>query len=75
MGCETGCSVVATGWPLVFVRDYTGMSVVNTADILEVLFAADTFDWPPFLANALFWSGLSLLLLSRLRRRERRTGS
>jgi hypothetical protein len=31
MGCETGCRVTATGWPLVFVRDYTGMSVVNTA--------------------------------------------
>ena len=74
MGCETGCRVVATGWPLVFVRDYTGMSVVNTADILEVLFAADRFDWVPFLVNALFWSGLWLLLLSRRRRRGRQAG-
>jgi len=41
MGCEHGCEVVATGWPFVFVRDYLGMSVVGTADILEVWFAAD----------------------------------
>lgn len=56
MGCESGCTVVATGWPLTFVRDYLGMSVVNAADIMEVWFAADRFDWPPFLINAVFWS-------------------
>jgi hypothetical protein len=60
MGCELGCAVVATGWPLMFVRDYLGMSVLNTADIMEVWFAADRFDWPPFLINAVFWS-LALL--------------
>jgi len=68
MGCEAGCRVAATGWPLVFVRDYTGMSVINTADILEVIFAADRFDWLPFSANVIFWALLSLLLF-RLRRR------
>ena len=37
LGCEESCIVAASGWPLVFVRDYTGMSVINTADIVEVL--------------------------------------
>lgn len=59
MSCETGCSVVATGWPFVFVRDYLGMSVGNRADITEVWFAADRFDWLPFLANTLTWSLLT----------------
>ena len=53
MGCEDGCVVVATGWPLIFVTDYLGMSVVNTADILEVWFAADRFSWVPFLDSLL----------------------
>lgn len=60
MGCEAGCSVVATGWPLLFVRDYLGMSVVGTADILEVWFAADGFAWPPFMFNVAVWSLVSL---------------
>lgn len=68
MGCETGCRVAATGWPLVFVRDYTGMSVIDTADMMEVLFAADRFDWRPFCANLLFWTMLSLFLLRRRRK-------
>lgn len=75
MGCEEGCRVVATGWPLVFVRDYTGMSVVNTADILEVILAADRLDWPPFCANVIFWTVLALLLSSGLRNRKRTIGS
>lgn len=70
MGCETGCRVVATGWPLIFVRDYRGMSVVNSADIMEVFIAADLFDWLPFCINVIFWT-ISQLLLVRLRRRQR----
>ena len=68
MGCELGCAVVATGWPLMFVRDYLGMSVLNKADIMEVWFAADRFDWPPFLINAVFWSLGLLAAHSALRR-------
>ncbi|WP_426020361.1 hypothetical protein [Brevundimonas sp. DWR2-3-1b1] len=60
MGCEHGCNVVATGWPLTFVSDYLGMSVVNTADITEVWFAADRFDWRMFLINAAVWTLASL---------------
>ena len=60
MGCEDSCVVAATGWPLIFVRDYLGMSVVNAADIMEVWFAADRFDWLPFWANVAFWTLLSV---------------
>jgi len=70
MGCEVECRVAATGWPFIFVRDYTGMSVINSADILEVFFAADRFDWPPFLANLLVWTLLSLLSFNFLKRRK-----
>ncbi len=64
MGCESGCSVAATGWPLIFVRDYPGMSVVNTADILEVVIAADRFDWLPFGVNVGAWAGVAVLALA-----------
>lgn len=70
MGCEASCRVTATGWPFIFVRDYTGMSVVNSADILEVVIAADRFDWLPFLANVAVWSGL-LWLIFRSRQPQR----
>ena len=63
MGCEVSCEVVATGWPLVFIRDYTGMSVVNSADISEVVFAADKLDLIPFGIDAALWSILSWLVL------------
>jgi hypothetical protein len=69
MGCEDSCQVAATGWPLVFVRDYLGMSVVNSADILEVWFAADQLAWAPFLLNLAFWSGLIFAALSIIPRR------
>jgi len=67
MGCEEACRVAATSWPLVFVRDYTGMSVVNTADILEVWLAADRFDWLPFLVNTGLWSLGMFFALAYLR--------
>lgn len=74
MGCDNGCSVVASGWPLIFVTDYLGMSVVNTADILEVWFAADRISWRPFLANVGMWavaSFIGTLFARRLSRRVR----
>ena len=61
MGCEAGCTVVATGWPLIFVTDYLGMSVANTADIMEVWFAADRLAWTPFLFDVAFWAAASLI--------------
>lgn len=63
LGCEHGCVVVATGWPFIFVIDYLGMSVVNTADIFEVWFAADRFSWVPFLVNVGVWTSLSLVAI------------
>jgi len=56
MGCEVTCEVVATGWPLIFVRDYLGMSVGKRADIMEVWFAADRFDTGPFIINVIVWA-------------------
>lgn len=56
LGCEAGCDVVATGWPLVFVYDYPGLSVVNTADMMEVWLRADRFVWTPFAIDAGLWS-------------------
>lgn len=73
MGCEDGCEVVATGWPLVFVQDYVGMSVVGAANISEVWFAGDRLLWAPFLLDFAFWSGLSLLVLRLVFRRTRRS--
>jgi len=71
MGCEEGCTVAATGWPLVFVRDYLGMSVINSADILEVWFAADRFDRGPFVLNAAVWTMVSWAASSVLLRAAR----
>jgi hypothetical protein len=71
MGCEIGCRVAATGWPLVFVRDYTGMSVVNTADIFEVWFAADRFDWLPFLVDVIVWTAVFLVAALMVRKRAK----
>ena len=68
MGCEDSCTVAASGWPLVFVRDYTGMSVVNTADIMVGWFAAERFDWLPFLLNLLFWTMLSVAAIAAVAR-------
>ncbi|MGV9010702.1 hypothetical protein [Brevundimonas sp.] len=60
MGCEDSCQVAAAGWPLVFVEDYLGMSVINTADMMEVWFAADRFNWSPFWVNVAFWTMISV---------------
>ena len=68
MGCESRCSVVATGWPLTFVQDYLGMSVVETANIMEVWFAADRFAWLPFFVDVAVWSLVSLAAHHTLRR-------
>jgi hypothetical protein len=72
MGCEIACRVTASGWPLIFVRDYTGMPVVNSADIFEVWFAADRLDWLPFLMNVIFWSALGFVAASILPNRTTR---
>lgn len=70
MGCESGCPVAASGWPFVFVRDYTGMSVVGKADLMEVWLAGDRFDWAGFIANGFIWSSLALGGLGLLRQRS-----
>lgn len=49
------------------------MFVVDTADMFEVWFAADRFDWLPFLLNLLFWSMLSLAVMAAMKRADSRT--
>jgi len=69
LGCEQRCVVAASGLPLSFIRDYPGMSVVNSASWTDVLFAADRFDAIRFLGCALVWaiaSYLTLLASTRL---------
>lgn len=80
MGCEAGCVVVGTGWPLTFVRDYLGMSVIDTANIMEVWFAADRFAWLPFFFDAgvwslVFWAASSAFRRLRLVGRKRASPS
>lgn len=74
MGCESGCRVVATGWPLVLVRDYPGMSVVNTADVVEVWIGGDRLAWSPLCVNVLFWGGLCWIGLQAVRWSRRPPG-
>ena len=34
MGCEFGCRVAAAGWPVPYIADYPGISVVGSADVV-----------------------------------------
>lgn len=43
------------------------MSVVNTADIVEVMFAADRLDVAPMTLNILFWSAVFFVLAKVVR--------
>jgi len=51
------------------------MSVVGTADLVEVVLAADRFDWLPFAADVLFWAVLFALAWRLVRRAGRPGGS
>lgn len=46
------------------------MSVVNTADIVEVMFAADRLDVVPMTLNIAFWSGVCIALVKVVRSRN-----
>jgi hypothetical protein len=47
------------------------MSVVNTADIFEVWFAADRFDWLPFLVDVIVWTAVFLVAALMVRKRAK----
>jgi len=63
LDCEQRCEVAASGLPFPFIRDYPGMSVVNSASWTDVMFAADRFDASRFLGSALAWAIASYLTL------------
>ena len=43
MGCEHGCTVAAAGWPLPYLIDYPGISVVGSASLTGALTGEDQF--------------------------------
>lgn len=71
MGCERGCTVVASGWPLRYARDYPGMSVVGRTDAFEAWLGGDRFDWPPFAVDWGLWSVIAWLVMARIGRSRR----
>lgn len=71
MGCERGCAVVASGWPLRYAKDYPGMSVVGRTDAFEAWLGGDRFDWPLFAVDCGFWSAIAWLAIAGIGRRRR----
>ncbi|WP_152639835.1 hypothetical protein [Sphingobium bisphenolivorans] len=61
MGCEDGCAVAAAGWPLPYLTDYPGISVVGSASLTGVLTGEDHFRLSSFLVTTLFWTFAALL--------------
>jgi hypothetical protein len=76
MACEHGCTVAAAGWPLPYLIDYPGISVVGSAGLMGALTGEDQFRPWPFLVTALFWAliALAVQLIWNLVR-QRRGGS
>lgn len=71
MGCEAGCEVAAAGWPVPYLVDYPGISVVGSAGLSGALVGEDHFRLLPFLLTALFWTALVLLVLLLRSRRKK----
>lgn len=69
MGCEVGCEVAAAGWPMPYLVDYPGISVVGSVDLLGALTGEDKFHLLPFAGTALFWTAavaLAFVVLPRV---------
>ncbi|MFC4595041.1 hypothetical protein [Sphingobium tyrosinilyticum] len=60
MGCEQGCAVAAAGWPLPYLIDYPGISVVGSASLIGMLTGEDQFRLPSFLGTTIFWALVAL---------------
>ena len=43
MGCEQSCEVAAGGWPVPYLVDYPGISVVGSVDLMGGLLGEDHF--------------------------------
>ena len=60
MGCEHGCTVAAAGWPLPYLIDYPGISVVGSASLMGALTGEDQFRLWSFLGTTIFWALVAL---------------
>lgn len=69
MGCELGCRVAAAGWPLPYLVDYPGISVVGSADLSGALVGEDHFRLLPFCLTLAFWLAAALGVTFLWRRR------
>ncbi len=72
MGCERGCTVVASGWPLRYARDYPGLSVVGRTDAFEAWLGSDRLDPARFAFDWALWSAVAGALLMTIGKRKRR---
>lgn len=66
MGCETECSVVATGYPFPFIADYPGLSPVNSAGLMGLLMGWDKIIWLNLVASMLFFLFVSIFIINSL---------
>jgi hypothetical protein len=60
--------VVVVGWPLPYISDFHGISVVGSADVIGALMGEDHFHWLPFLGNVALYAGLVLAVMWAWRR-------
>lgn len=73
MGCEQGCIVAASGWPLRYTLDYPGLSVAGRTDLFEAWLGSDRFHAVPFAVDWAAWAAivwLSVVAIGRMRRRN-----
>jgi hypothetical protein len=68
MGCERSCEVAAAGWPMPYLIDYPGISVVGSANLSGALLGEDHFRWGAFALTWLFWTAVSTAFLFLWRR-------
>jgi hypothetical protein len=71
MGCEVSCNVAAAGWPVPYLIDYPGISVVGSANLSGGFLGEDKFRGSYFALTWGFWTlacGLAGLLGRAVRR-------
>ena len=67
--------VVVVGFPLPYISDFHGISVVGSADVLGALMGEDLFHRGPFVANVVLYFCLVLAVGWTAGSRRRRIGT
>jgi hypothetical protein len=62
--------VAVVGFPLPFISDFHGLSVVGRADVVGALMGEDIFHWAPFLADVTLYLMLVLAVARTASRRR-----